>query len=741
MNNKFAFALVALLLGNSPALPSHAESCEGNFCQVSFRLTSQIEQFNIPMGVQSIDFVIAGGSGGRGGQGGKVSGTLTNLPSTIYIVVGGQGQVGSKVAGGYNGGGAAGGFRTNEGSGGGASDIRLDFGLDSRIVVAGGGGGAGGFSGAPGGAGGGEIGGWGQFGQGGGGAPGTQVSGGDAGTANGGSAATAGSFGSGGTGGNSINAGGGGGGGGWFGGGGGGADQDNCCMDGGGGGGGSSFAHPDFTTNIVHEQGVQLGNGFVTFSYTKNLVVTGFSAIQLDSNTAVFDLGLSTPIALTLENFDLSALSCKQSALETFQDGYRIVAIGCADGQQQIRVGPGALDGASPNTELLAALNFDATAPEFSWQDGVVDHQQSLILVPYTLGEGQLLPEQLSVQGCEIVVVGSAQISLQTCWAEAVSISVPVGAFSDEFGNASPAEMLTQSFVLDRIAPSVSVSDLVINHETAEHSFEFQFSEPVDFDVSRILVQPSGCEASRETSQNTVRISGNCGFGRISYVLPGLSAEDKAGNFGPAADFEVFVEIAAPEPPAPIVSDEPADNTAEPGAEPQVPTEETEPSAPTEPAPDPVSASPNLPVTQPQDQLVDEAAPTNQQPNAKLPGEEIEPVATEDAWEESPAREFAPLVPEPAQDSLKRELADRVQDSTVEAAARESEPATSGEQELIAEDIPGFDAVTITATNSPRLVVDPLVSGPNLNLLLISTGGVAVLATTGYVIYRKMMVR
>lgn len=87
--------------------------------------------------------------GSRGGNGGGVVGDIYLTKDTVlYIVVGGKGKIGTQSnSGGYNGGGD--GVGTGYG-GGGATDIRLsstkitspDQGLDTRIIVAGGGGGA-----------------------------------------------------------------------------------------------------------------------------------------------------------------------------------------------------------------------------------------------------------------------------------------------------------------------------------------------------------------------------------------------------------------------------------------------------------------------------------------------------------------------------------------------------------------------------------------------------------------------
>ena len=171
----------------------------------TFGYTGGIQTFQLPEGVDTIDvaadgaagFGVAGVGPTLGGLGGH-AGARLNVPAgaLLYVLVGGPGATSDAgtVPGGFNGGGKA--FASG-GSGGGASDVRLEWpgapgSLDSRLVVAGG-------------------------------AAGTGVS----------SPPTAGAFGLGGNGGTH----GGGGGGGWYGGGGGSNENPTA----GGGGAGSSF--------------------------------------------------------------------------------------------------------------------------------------------------------------------------------------------------------------------------------------------------------------------------------------------------------------------------------------------------------------------------------------------------------------------------------------------------------------------------------------------------------------------
>ena len=264
-----ALALTFGVLAPMPASASIVEECFGDQCTITFGYTGQIEPLTFPANATNVRFEALGAQGGKsGGGGGRVTGNFNEVPSILYITVGGAGGSNAFAEGGFNGGGTAGGSAGVEGSGGGASDIRIGFSLSSRIVVAGGGGGRGSGLGSGGGAGGGLVGGSGKTGQGTGGLGGSQDAGGIGGIPYGsGSSGTQGDWGVGGSGGSGPLHGGGGGGGGFYVGGGGGPDEDWCCTDAGGGGGGSSYTDPTLVSNVVHTQGVRPGAGQITISY------------------------------------------------------------------------------------------------------------------------------------------------------------------------------------------------------------------------------------------------------------------------------------------------------------------------------------------------------------------------------------------------------------------------------------------------------------------------------------------
>jgi hypothetical protein len=238
---------------------------------MSFAYTGAAQTYIVPAGVTGLTIDLAGAAGGVsdytpsavGGLGGRVQARLAVTPGQqLSIYVGQAGPTTNTSVGGFNGGG-----NSFDGTGGGASDIRVGgTALANRVLVAGGGGGGGNLNG--GGAGGGLTGqagighpandNYAGIGTGGGG--GTQLAGGAAGMSSAGfnssgpfSNGSAGSLGQGGNyGGNTYN---GGGGGGYYGGGSGGSNA--------GGGGGSSYAGTG-TSAVTHTQGYRSGNGYVS---------------------------------------------------------------------------------------------------------------------------------------------------------------------------------------------------------------------------------------------------------------------------------------------------------------------------------------------------------------------------------------------------------------------------------------------------------------------------------------------
>ena len=137
---------------------------------LDFPFEESCEPYKINLVPGKYRFEAWGASGGGdstcSGKGGYTSGNIVLKNSTnIYIFVGGKGKDGRKImenaAGGCNGGGKGGqpySVSYSGGSGGGgATDIRLSYSINDRILVSGGGGGNAGYSYVSGGYGGGII--------------------------------------------------------------------------------------------------------------------------------------------------------------------------------------------------------------------------------------------------------------------------------------------------------------------------------------------------------------------------------------------------------------------------------------------------------------------------------------------------------------------------------------------------------------------------------------------------------
>jgi type II secretory pathway pseudopilin PulG len=223
-----------------------------------YAFTGAVQQFTVAV-AGTYQFTVVGAKGGNdgsnnaGGAGGQAIGQRSlSVGDVLNIYVGGQGAVQSSVGqlGGWNGGGNA--FSTltsvqarRPGTGGGASDIRLNgTALANRIIVGAGGGGAGGrYAGRTGGAGGGTTG---ERAANNGGYGGTQSAGG----------ASGGALGTGGTATSNMR---GAGGGGYYGGG-------SSATDSTGGGGGSSYITGLSSSSTT--QGVNSsGDGYITIQY------------------------------------------------------------------------------------------------------------------------------------------------------------------------------------------------------------------------------------------------------------------------------------------------------------------------------------------------------------------------------------------------------------------------------------------------------------------------------------------
>ena len=450
-----AIGITAGTFGVIPASATYVESCYELNCTIWFSHTGEIQTWHPPINARNMTFQVSGGQGGKsGGQGGRVTGTLTQIPSTLYIAVAGAGITGQSAAGGFNGGGQAGSGSNNEGSGGGSSDIRLGTNVESRIVVAGGGGGRGaGITPTPS-PGGGIFAAAGKDGQGQGGGGGSQTSGGYGGAANGtGTSGAAGSLLTGGTGGSSNLYGGGGGGGGYFGGGGGGSDTDSSGNDAGAGGGGSSFADPYYTSNVTHFTGVKSGHGMVMIEYQ---LVPLFQSIgsetQLTNSSVVdFQIELSDPFP----NFSASHIeivgdpgTCQPGTLSGSGTSLLYTVTDCVDGQVGISIPANSIAAqgySGPElTQGSAMVTVDRTAPEVF--DITQEQSELTILVtePVLQPTDESYSFTSSKTACQLdsVTASSDQIwiaALIGCEGSSFTFTILANSVADLAGNTGPA--------------------------------------------------------------------------------------------------------------------------------------------------------------------------------------------------------------------------------------------------------------------------------------------------------------
>jgi hypothetical protein len=471
-----AIGIATATLGVVPASANYVESCYEQNCTIWFSHTGNLQQWNPPINARNLTFQVSGGQGGKsGGQGGRVTGTLTQIPSTLYIAVAGAGITGQSAAGGFNGGGQAGSGSNNEGSGGGSSDIRLGTNVESRIVVAGGGGGRGAgitLTASPGG---GLIAAAGKDGQAKGGGGGSQTSGGSGGLANGtGTSGSAGSLLTGGTGGSSNLYGGGGGGGGYYGGGGGGSDTDSSGNDAGAGGGGSSFADPLYTANITHFTGVKSGHGMVMIEYQLVPLFQSIGAQTQISNASSieFQIQLSDPFpGFSASHIELigDPGTCQPGALSGSGTTLVYTVTDCVDGEVGISIPANSIADQSYSgpevTQSSAMVTVDRTAPAVV----EITQEDSELIIPIT--EPVLQPQAdtysftSSNSSCQVdsVTASSDQLWIATlsgCEGSSFSFTIIANSVVDLAGNTGPADGISFAVTVPEPAGSAVAPDI-----------------------------------------------------------------------------------------------------------------------------------------------------------------------------------------------------------------------------------------------------------------------------------------
>lgn len=691
------FALISLLSlsGIGLAIPLNAAeaqaSCVGVDCEVVFETTGEIQTWEVPDGVQELEFEVYGAQGGAGGGlGGFVSGMLSNLPSELFIAVGEAGIRGADSAGGFNGGGASGGLYGNPGSGGGASDIRVSTALTDRIVVAGGGGGYGGPVGGNGGPGGGEISFPGSTAQGEGGAGGTQLQGGAGGSSNkseiDGEDGQLGLGGAGGSGSDSF--GGAGGGGGYFGGGGGGADSDPCCTDAGGGGGGSSFADRAFVTDVTFTPETNVLDGTVILRYQLPPTITNFSYQQLEPAAASVSIEFDQNVS-GVDESDFVVEECESVELSGADSSYSLAISEC------LSVGTVAIKANSigeslnvPTTESSIQFELDQQAPLISFSYPEVSNVGSFDIEVETDETGIVNLDSISSLECDFTseeTQNKINISVSNCPEGNALVSFDEEFLVDSIGNYSLAEPREVQVMIDSIAPVIEFAESEITDFESEDGWVIKTATAVTISEASlsfsdfVFAGPEQCSTDHIQSENGITLQTmNCPEGDIQWVLPADSIADVAGNTSPSTDLEIELTI----PKARVVEPPAEESTPEAPAESE--TEESTPEAPAESETEEESP----------EEAVDPPAESPQPPVQATP---------------PPAPTPAPL-PEIEQEIEAEEIVDKVSESESPESEQVSETSGDSERSISVESETQSEPEVLdedTADEPEELKVDP----------------------------------
>lgn len=552
----FILALVPIVLV-LPQLAAQAQTqCIDSNCQIRFDHTGDWQEWDVPDGAKNISVQLYGAQGGKsGGRGGELKARISQeIPAKLFVFVGGAGSSGALAPGGFNGGGQAGSAHGDEGSGGGATDIRISLSVQDRILVAGGGGGTGGWSGGQGGNGGGLTGQDGNAGQGGSGRGGSQFSGGTPGSSNGGYLGTSGGFGYGGSGGISNSAGGGGGGGGYFGGGGGGADVDSCCSDGGGGGGGSSWAY-DRAEEVVSTQGVNQGNGYAIISYQLDYKIISSSISQISPESFELNLQLNNSLQLALTDFVVQE-GCLAELSSVDNMKWKLLVSNCAYSQSVVQLvdGSGTLATKFPNLPMSFTLDMDLAGPELFVMDGPEHTNSNDAIFNFSLNEviSEFPEEKLELDGCESLSVTQTVIGFQmfvsACHEGVASVRLPARSLQDRYGNSGPLSDAYWTWTIDQTGPDVEFESSDPGDQ-APFTFNLTvFADGIEItDHSKFLLDEgaTGCIVNLEGPLLTFA---ECQDGMVTYTVPAQSLADELGNLGPKNDQVFTIYLDSPEP-------------------------------------------------------------------------------------------------------------------------------------------------------------------------------------------------
>jgi hypothetical protein len=383
----------------------------------------------------------------------------------------------------------------------------------------------------------------------------------------------------------------------------------------------------------------------LVISYSLAPSVVSFSGQQLSSQTASFTLELSEPIIdLTASDLVIDSQSCAISSIAIDDKIGTIELTGCSNGEVTMTLlaySVGAND-SGPTTAEVATLFFDGQGPSFEWSQSPEVISTSDLVISFTASDMvNLTSESFVVEGCQLAVSSSAAV-LSSCSHGLVSLALRPFALEDSWGNTSPAEPISLSFVVDQEGPIASWSEVeILGSGPFSYSATLSFSEPASFSPTLVTFSAEiECQLGNQQTPEGWLFSASCGYGTGNWTLASSSVSDTLGNFGTQGSLSIGFSNPEPELPAP---------------EPQAPQEEA-PTAPADPAPELPAPTPPAPTPTPDSTPAPEAPVGEPEPEVVAPAsdsEDVSPVSQSD--EIDPASE-SPSVSAAIGDDLAVEL-------------------------------------------------------------------------------------
>lgn len=191
-----------------------------------------------------------------------------------------------------------------------------------------------------------------------------------------------------------------------------------------------------------------------------------------------------------------------------------------------------------------------------SYAEQIAINKTRFILLFDSPVEG-LTPDDFQASaGCTIahleVQGATAQLELVDCPSGLVELVLLANSVGSSV--LGPSENHVAQIEIDAIAPTGTFSEIQIEGSGPfTYSTDLRFSEPVEFDISRLrFISDAGCTNTEVATAWGWRLVAVCDFATLSWSLAANSLQDSAGNRGPVAPLEVSISNLRPSPPPSI---------------------------------------------------------------------------------------------------------------------------------------------------------------------------------------------